>query len=617
MLSSFIFAVVVVGCSKSSSTQVAKLESPLAKKHALLAGSLIASTSSSTTTTTTSSDDDPFEPDGLDAVSSNTEPTLTTETTELNESPTGSPPDIPESDSVPPNSLPTYYGSSSSSEDEYKIPTLEALPEITLDLPSAISSSLTKNLDVEVKKLDISIAQDVLRQQIGGFNPELSFEGQYEKIRTPQNTEEFISSGGNAVILSSDPRIFTEENWSYELSLEGKLPTGTEYDLFTKQDILRNTLIESGPQQSALSLFSPEYSTFTGMTLTQPLLRNFGTDVNLAEIRVARKNKLISRLELEAAMLETVSETLKAYFDLMYHVRNLKLKELEQDLASELAKEKRELLEKGLVSPGDLNKAEATLAEVIEELVLARNEVFAKQTELQILTTNHPTPNRTSVFIPTTKLIIPHIDLDYNNLVAEAFSSSPAYKIAKRKVEREDIRLVFAENQVWPQLDLKGTYGINGLSPSIGGSYTRSFGGQGSEWSVGAVFSIPLGNDEAIGRKHEAQHRKRQSILELKNLELQTSLAFQQLIAIIESNRERLEAMQLFHANAQRSYEEEEIRLEKGLTTENTLFKFRRDLHKAKVRELAATVDLNKAYIRLFETAGTLLERYNIFISSS
>jgi len=88
-------------------------------------------------------------------------------------------------------------------------------------------------------------------------------------------------------------------------------------------------------------------------------------------------------------------------------------------------------------------------------------------------------------------------------------------------------------------------------------------------------------------------------------------------MAIIESNYQRMEAMRLFKANAARAFEEEELRLERGLSTELDLLRFRRDLNQAKVREMAALADLNKAYVKLFETTGTLLERYNIQVHTS
>jgi hypothetical protein len=264
----------------------------------------------------------------------------------------------------------------------YIIPRVDPLPEQALTLEEALAASLSNNLDLEVKRIDRRLASDVIRQARGAFNPVVNIDAEFEDIRDPQNTQEFVQTGGNQLLLNAnEPRVFKEENWRYKVSLEGKLPTGTQYELFTQYDVLTNTLNQS----SALSLFTPEFGSFTGITLTQPLLRGFGTDVNLAEIRVARKNKIISELEVRASMLQTVGETLQAYFDLAYMVENLEFKRKERDLAEKIIGEKREQLEKGQVSPREVNRSESALAELIEDLTLARNEVIQQHTKLQSL----------------------------------------------------------------------------------------------------------------------------------------------------------------------------------------------------------------------------------------
>ncbi|MEM6886168.1 MAG: TolC family protein, partial [Verrucomicrobiota bacterium] len=482
-----------------------------------------------------------------------------------------------------------YVGDGESDDAAYQLPEVEELKELPIQLDEALARALEHNLEVQIKTLDSELANDLIRQARGAFNPEFKIDLEYEDIDRPQNTQEFIETGGNANLLSGEPRIFEENNWRYKISLEGKLPTGTEYELFSQQEILSNTLSRT----SALSLFTPEFQNFTGITLTQPLLRNFGTNVNLAEIRVARKNKRISELEMQDAMLNTISQTLIAYYDLVYVVEEMRLKEIELDLASDLTLEKREQLEKGQISPRDLTRAESALAEIIEELTQARNQVFEKQTVLQSLLTDIRIPDASTIYAPSTSLPVPEVNFDLNMLLAEAAEHRPAMKIARHTVEREDIRLVYAGNQIWPQLDVKATLGRNGLSANLGRSYRQSISsGQGNQWSVGFEFSVPLWNDTAIGQKQEAEHRKEQSVLQLKQVEVNTSLLIQQLLAIIDSNYQRLDAMQLFKNNASRSMEQEEIRLEKGLSTELEVLKFRRDLNRARVRELAARVDI-------------------------
>jgi outer membrane protein len=490
--------------------------------------------------------------------------------------------------------------------------TLRPLPEEPISTTRALEQALNRNLEIQIKVLDTSIASDQQQQASGAFNPTFQLEGRFEQFDRPQNTQDFTSTGGTLLILGREPRLFNEDNWRFKASLEGKLASGTEYEFFSEYDILENTLSQTSP----LSLFSPEFQSFTGLRIRQPLLRNFGTNVNLAEIRVARKNRLISKLELRDVMLGRVSDTLIAYYDMIYLVQDFRLKQEEFDLALKLTEQRREALERGQISARELSRAESALAEVTEELIISRNKAIERQTQFIALTSDSVPARPVQLLVPTTSLPVPEYDLDMNRLLGEAFSNRPRYQIARETVEREQLKLVFAENQVWPQLDLQATAGYNGLAQNFTRSYDRAFREQqGYQWSVGAVFSIPIGNDVAIGKRNEARHRKEQALLNLRNTEMETTLLIQQLVTIIESNYDRLDSMRAFRANAASALETEEERLETGLTNELEVLKFRRDLSRAKVRETAALADLNKAYVKLYEITGSLLERQNIMVT--
>jgi len=125
--------------------------------------------------------------------------------------------------------------------------------------------------------------------------------------------------------------------------------------------------------------------------------------------------------------------------------------------------------------------------------------------------------------------------------------------------------------------------------------------------TVGFVFSVPFGNNEAEGKLDEARARKQQALVEMAQVELNTCLLIRKLVATIRSNQDRLNAMRVFRETAQDGYNQEQTRLEKGLTTDLDLLKFRRDMTEARARELAALADLNNAFVQLHEITGSLL----------
>ncbi len=127
-------------------------------------------------------------------------------------------------------------------------------------------------------------------------------------------------------------------------------------------------------------------------------------------------------------------------------------------------------------------------------------------------------------------------------------------------------------------------------------------------------MSYPISNQEAEGKKHEAEKMKEQSLAMLQQAELNLVLDINRSLEVLEVNYRRLEAMRKMRGNVENSYEEEKIRMEKGLATEIDLMKFHRDVSEAKTRELAALTDYNKAIVALHAATGTLLAEEQVVL---
>lgn len=495
------------------------------------------------------------------------------------------------------------------------------LPANTSEVPSrpltrtgAIADALSQNYDIRIKTVDVEAAQSLIRQARGGFDPVFNAEGSYEDIRDPQNTQDFVATGGTPEeILDGMPRIFVENNQHYKLALDGKLPTGTQYEFKTQLDVLSNTLNQTSP----LSLFTPENQSFTGVTIDQPFLRGFGTDVNESEIRAAIVNKLAVHYEVEDQMLTTVSQVMQSYYQLTYLSQELEAKREDRDLGIKLVRDRFQALEKGQVSSREVNRSESTLAEIIEDYTKAQNELINQQTILGALVSSDMSQVGSFVYRPTSSMSVPKLDLSVDELVNQALLHRPKYLEARQRVEEQNIKLVYAKNQTWPQLDMKGTYGVNGLASNVGDSYYRETIPQGPQWSIGLAFSVPIGNNDAEGKVDEIEAHKKQALLDMKQIELDTNLLVRKLAATFRSDESRLRAMDVFAHTADDNFSQEEIRLEKGLSSDLDVLKYRRDATEARARQLAALADLNSAYVQLLETTGTLFDTLNIHLDPS
>jgi outer membrane protein TolC len=197
--------------------------------------------------------------------------------------------------------------------------------------------------------------------------------------------------------------------------------------------------------------------------------------------------------------------------------------------------------------------------------------------------------------------------------VSAALSMRPDYMEMRTLLERERIVLKYAENQAWPEVDLEASYGFNGL----GDSFTRSFKSIESnpEWSVGVIFSYPLGNRAAKGELETARLQATQALLRLKRLEQEIVLGVKGSLEQLETDFRRLEAADVAVRLAEQTLDAEEKKLEAGRSTTFNVLRIQEDLLLARLKRLDAVSDYNASLVAFYREKGTLLEELGVRIT--
>jgi outer membrane protein len=180
-------------------------------------------------------------------------------------------------------------------------------------------------------------------------------------------------------------------------------------------------------------------------------------------------------------------------------------------------------------------------------------------------------------------------------------------------LEAQDINLKFLKNQMWPQLDLVGTYGHSASDTS---GYSRALRGlrrdDFNNHSYGVVLSIPLGNRRARYDVKAARATKEQAILEFKELEQTIMMAIDNAIKLLQSQFQQVEATRQARLFAQDALNAEQKKYENGKSTSFLVLQYQRDLTRSRFEELAALADYNKALAGLASAEGATLVRHNL-----
>jgi outer membrane protein TolC len=464
---------------------------------------------------------------------------------------------------------------------------------VPVTLQNLLVAALNANLELQAKRIDPQIQQFRVTGALGAFDPTLAMGAIPSSINQPQNQKDFLSTGSVA-------RLYQDRTIRYEAGLTGKIETGLTYALSSSSERSDNTF-----NRLASALYYPEVTTKTTLSITQPLLRDFGSSVNLAEVRLNKSALLVSNYDLSATVIKVMTDVLNAYYEMVFGQENILVKQQSVALAESLVHETGRRVEEGKMGRLDVIQARVRLSEAKEELLLAENFLTQRRNTLRELTREKFDLDEPNWFVDGSYLSHTAPKIDRNRLLALLFERNPSYLAGLEQARSEDIRIAYAKNQSWPRLDLKASLGENGLSNEFGSSY-RDGRTRDPDWSAGLVVNIPIKGRTERARLSEAKSRKVQALLSIARNELVLLSAFDTAMHDIASAQERVALVQESASLAASALEAEEKRLATGMTTSYNVGVVQKDLSTARSREQATFVDLNKAVIQLYALVGIL-----------
>ncbi len=462
-------------------------------------------------------------------------------------------------------------------------------------LHDLLVAAVNANLELQAKRIDPKIQELRTEAARGAFEPSLVGGFSYIKNERPKTAQENSSLG--AIFGGKSDPILRENIVRSQVGVNGRLPTGTVYELLTGSDRLRNSY----------NNFQTEYVATSTFTLTQPLLKDFGPTSNLAEIRLLKFSTTAARYELQTVALRIMRDVANAYYELAFAQQNVTVKNEAVKVANDLVRENQRRVDEGRMAPIDVTQAQSRSSEAREELLIARNFLAQRRNVLRELTRDNFDLDDTNEFIVDTSFAtteVPAISRD--QALGELFNHNPSYLASREVTKAEDVRIAYAENQRWPRVDLKASIGYNGLNRTIEMSYKNYWERSDPSWSAGVVVNIPVFNKTGRSRVLEAKQRKTQALLELKRTEVTLLSAFDNAMRDITNAAERVTLVKDTVRLAQSTLDVELRRLSAGQTTSFNVAQAQRDLSQARSRELATYVDLNKAITQLYFVLGTL-----------
>ncbi len=477
------------------------------------------------------------------------------------------------------------------------VKTAPAVPAQTLSLNvhGAVRLALEKNYAIRVEKYAPAVAQARVTQALGTFDPVLTARGQ----RSDNNNPQLIQSTTGGDFGLGITRTVSE---LLDVDVAELTPIGTIISLGTSVENDNNDA--DTPRKT--------YSTFAGLTLTQPLLQGFGTEATLSPIRLARKDLQTSQWDFQQTVIDTITETAQAYDDLYFTRENLGVAERSRDLAQRLLDDNERKVKIGVLTPLDVSVARSQLAQREETILTARQTMHTAENELKLRVSDD-----VESFLSVKLQIAPPEThdpgvADFNADLPHALERRPDYQQATIELARRRVRLVFDRNQSRPRLDLSASLGSNGLDRQLGNSLAQAYRGENLGVSVGLNATIPFPNRAGRGQTEASRLGVAQELVALKQLEQQIIVRLDNAGMEVRTQRASIaaatEALRLAHD----SLDAEQTKLAEGTSTTYVVLQLQSELATAESNLLRAQTNYLKAVAEYEREAGRTLERNGV-----
>ncbi len=472
----------------------------------------------------------------------------------------------------------------------------------SISLQQAIQMAVEHNLDVQVQRYVPMMDKYAIEGAYGVYD--VFFNGSAKDAYRSQP-----GSFSNGIQSTST----TSDNQLYAAGIGGSgggnaaTPWGMQYAITSTYEADSIHKFAFGPP------FHQD-PTFAGITLDQPLLKNMWVDQNRYNILTAKKNYQYDELGFRLQVMNVVSQTEQAYYELIYAFDKVKVEQQAMDLAQQLVTENKRRVEVGTMAPLDEKQSESQLASSKADLLAAQETLAGQQNTLKGLITDKFRQWHDILLIPAEHLLpVPEM-FDLQQSWERGLKMRPDLAQARVDMERHGLTVRYQRNQVFPQLDLTGSYGRSGLKGDMGGSLNDIRNENFPSYSYGLTLSIPLSNKSARNTYKSAKAANEQAALNYKKAEQAMLIQIENSIASAKNAFERIRATREARDYAEQALEAEQKKLAVGKSTSFVVLQLQSALTTARSAEIRALADYNEALAQLSQNEGETLEKYHLSV---
>jgi len=552
--------------------------------------------------------------------------------------------------------------------------------KLEITLQDAVELALENSLDIAVARYNPWFADTDILATEGG--------GQAQGIPGA----EIRFSTANVPFLSYDPTLTTSvffDDRSTPINNPFISGTGTagatglvshtsQYNSVYTQGFSSGTTLTAtwdnsrSSSSSAANFFNPSVTSSLTISFQQQLLNGFGFFQNRRNILIAKNNRKLADYAFEQQAITTVTNTINAYWELVYARENVKVQEQAVTVSSKLFGDNKKQLEIGTMAPLDVTRAESELATDRQNLIVAQTVKLTDEQILKNVISKDPlSPTLINVEIVPVDHPNPPEAVEagtFEDAIKEAFIKRPDLLEQALNVKNAAIDSRATRQALLPTATLTAQYqsqALAGNSPIITGSNTTAgtaivgangqpvtvldmngvpvevfepntaavtngvahqgfgnaqsqiFHNQFPDYLIGVNLQIPIRNRAAQATNQRAVLTQRQieaQFLQLKNAAL---LDVRNAYIALTQDRAQVQAASKARELQQETFNAEQKRYQLGASTVYNVILTQRDLITAQGAELRALANLVEAKANYERAVGRTLEVNRVTIADA
>ncbi|HEY1788716.1 MAG TPA: TolC family protein [Verrucomicrobiae bacterium] len=472
-----------------------------------------------------------------------------------------------------------------------------------MSMQDCIQAALRQNLDVQIQRYN---------PEIDLYNLQASYGAAYDPTLSASGSHDFnVQPGGffDGIQLPSE----TTKEDQFSSGIKGELPvTGLQYDLsgnINQQHFLQ--LTNDLPDDTRNSGGS------VGITLTQPLLKNAWIDQNRLTILINKNTLLYDEQGFREQVITSVTAVANAYYELIYALENLKVQQEALDLSQTQLDQDKQRLQIGTLAQLSVQQDESQVAQNEANVITAQSTLETDQNTLKNLITDNYSELHNADIQPKETLTAPLVLFDLQDSWSRGMTERPDLIQYRLNVKRAGIQLKFDHNQLFPELDVIGTYGWNGDGQVYNGTIGQINQGNAPYYSIGGQFSMPLAN---LGARNQVKSDKvtlKQVVLKLKQYEQTVMVGIDNAVKTAQSDYESVDATRQARIYAEAALDAEQKTYAVGKATTFEVLTYQNSLTGARGQEIRALANYEEALANLYSQEGSTLDRLGINIEAT